>query len=187
MIICEVDPLRALEAKMDGFRVMPMEEAAAVGGVFVTSTGNKKVITEKAFEEMKDNAIVANAGHFNVEIDLDSLKNMAVEVNDIREYVTEYRFEDGRRINVLGDGRLINLAAAEGHPASVMDMSFANQALSAEYHYLEGETLEQKVYPVPRSIDEEIAELKLETMGVEIDTLTGEQKEYLSSWGEGTS
>jgi adenosylhomocysteinase len=186
VIVCEVDPLRALEAVMDGFRVMPIAEAAPQGDFFCTLTGDINVIREKHFLEMKDGAIVCNSGHFNVELDLPALVELAVERRAIRDFVEEFRFKDGRRLYVLGEGRLINLAAAEGHPSSVMDMSFANQALSAEHMVKTHATLSQKVYPVPREIDEEIARLKLESMGVEIDELTPEQEKYLSSWEMGT-
>ncbi|MFQ5858390.1 MAG: adenosylhomocysteinase [Anaerolineae bacterium] len=186
VIVTEVDPLRALEAVMDGFRVMPMIEAAKQGDIFVTSTGDINVIDRHHFEVMKDGAIVANSGHFNVEINILALQEMAVEVRRPRESVEQYVFADGRRINLLGEGRLVNLAAAEGHPASVMDMSFANQALTAEYIVQHAGDLEPQVYPVPEAIDKEIARLKLDAMGFEIDTLTPEQERYLRSWQEGT-
>ena len=186
VIVTEVDPLRALEAVMDGFRVMPMLEAAKIGDIFVTSTGDKNVIDRHHFEVMKDGAILANSGHFNVEINIPALEAMAVEVRRVREFVDQYHLPDGRRISILGEGRLINLAAAEGHPASVMDMSFANQSLAVEYLVKHGKEMEKRVYPVPQDIDREIARLKLAAMGVEIDVLTPEQEEYLTSWEAGT-
>ncbi|RME87341.1 MAG: adenosylhomocysteinase [Anaerolineae bacterium] len=187
VIVTEVDPLKALEAVMDGYRVMPMTEAAKVGDIFVTLTGDINVIDRHHFEVMKDGAIVANSGHFNVEINIPALKEMAKgEPRRVRPFVEQYELKDGRRINLLGEGRLINLAAAEGHPASVMDMSFANQALSAEYIIKNPGKLERRVYTVPEEIDKEIARLKLEAMGVQIDTLTEEQINYLNSWEEGT-
>ena len=186
VIVTEVNPLRALEAAMDGYRVMPIVEAAKQGDIFVTLTGDMHVIGEEHFKVIKDGAIVCNAGHFNVEIDIDSLERMSVKKRRIREYVDEYTLEDGRRINLLGEGRLINLAAAEGHPASVMDMSFANQALCAEFIVREGKELGGKVISVPRDIDEQISSLKLASMGIEIDKLTQEQENYLSEWTMGT-
>jgi adenosylhomocysteinase len=186
VIVTEVDPLRALEAVMDGFRVMPMLKAAEIGDIFVTSTGDINVIDKPHFEVMKDGALLANSGHFNVEVNIPALEKMAVEKRRIRDFVDQYVTADGRRISLLGEGRLINLAAAEGHPASVMDMSFANQALGAEYMIKQGRNLEKKVYSVPREIDREIARLKLTAMGIEIDTLTDEQRQYLTSWQEGT-
>ncbi|GAB6066293.1 adenosylhomocysteinase [Aquifex pyrophilus] len=186
VIVTEVDPIKALEARMDGFLVMPMSEAAKLGDFFVTVTGNIHVIRKEHFEVMKDGAIVANSGHFNVEIDIPSLEEMAVEKREIRKNVTEYKLKDGRRIYLLAEGRLVNLAAAEGHPASVMDMSFSNQALSAEYIVKNGNRLEKKVYRVPREIDEEVARLKLNALNIKIDKLTEEQKRYLSSWEMGT-
>jgi adenosylhomocysteinase len=186
VIICEVDPLRALEAVMDGFQVMPIEKAAPIGDFFCTLTGDINVIRKEHFLVMKDGAIVSNSGHFNVELDLVNLAKMSKSRRYVREFVEEFALKDGRRIYVLGEGRLINLAAAEGHPSSVMDMSFANQALSAEYMARNHARLEKKVYPVPRDIDKEIARLKLLSMGVEIDTLTPEQAKYLSSWEMGT-
>ncbi|NIO71104.1 MAG: adenosylhomocysteinase [Anaerolineae bacterium] len=186
VIVTEVDPLRALEAVMDGFRVMPMRKAAEIGDIFVTSTGDVNVIDKPHIEVMKDGAILANSGHFNVEVNIPALEEMAVEKRRIRDFVDQYVMPDGRRISLLGEGRLINLAAAEGHPASVMDMSFANQALGAEYMIKQGKNLEKKVYSVPKEIDREIASLKLTAMGIEIDTLTDEQKRYLASWQEGT-
>jgi adenosylhomocysteinase len=186
VVVCETDPLKGLEADMDGYQIMPLCKAAAVGDVFVTVTGDKSVIDKAHFEEMKDGAIVANSGHFNVEINIPALEKMAKSKRQMRDFVDEYTLSDGRRINLLGEGRLINLAAAEGHPAMVMDMSFANQALCAEYIIKNSRKLEKKVYKVPENIDREIARLKLKSMGVEIDALTPEQEKYLSSWKEGT-
>ncbi len=184
--IVEVDPVKALEAVMDGYNVVPSREAVEFGDVFVTLTGNISVIRSEHFEKMKDGAIVANSGHFNVEIDIPDLEEKAVEKKRIRDNLDQYVMPDGRRINLLGEGRLINLAGAEGHPASVMDMSFANQSLSAEYLFRDKDTLEQKVYPVPENIDREIARLKLETLECGIDRLTEKQKKYLASWEFGT-
>ena len=186
VIICEVDPLRALEAVMDGFEVMPLQEAAARGDVFVTVTGDKGIIARPHFLKMKDGAIVANSGHFNVEIDIPALTSLSRRKRKIRDFVEEYELRNGKKIYLLGEGRLINLAAAEGHPAMVMDMSFANQALSVLYLRRKGASLENEVYSVPKAIDEEIARLKLRSMGVQIDRLTPEQKKYLSAWEEGT-
>ena len=186
VVITEVDPLRALEALMDGFEVLPTDRAAEVGDIFCTATGDKHVLSKRHFERMKDGAILANTGHFNVEIEIPALRKMAVETRVARPLVEEFRFEDGRRIYLIADGRLVNLGAAEGHPASVMDMSFANQALSAEWVVQNAGELERKVYLVPEEIDREIARLKLETMGVAIDELTQEQSRYLASWDEGT-
>ena len=186
VIVTEVDPLRALEAVMDGYRVMPMAEAAKAGDVFVTSTGDKNVIDRQHFEVMKDGAIVANSGHFNVEINIPALRDLSVSTREPRPFVEQFTLADGRRISLLGEGRLINLAAAEGHPSAVMDMSFANQALCAEYMVKNAERLEKTVYPVPEAIDKEIARLKLKAMGVEIDVLTPGQAKYLTSWEEGT-
>ena len=186
VIVTEVDPLRALEAVMDGYRVMPMLEAAPVGDIFVTSTGDKNVIDRHHLEVMKDGAIVANSGHFNVEINIPALRELAVSVHEPRAFVEQFTLHDGRRISLLGEGRLINLAAAEGHPSAVMDMSFANQALCAEYMVKHANDLDKAVYPVPEDIDKEIARLKLEAMGVAIDVLTPEQEKYLASWDEGT-
>ncbi len=186
VIVLEVDPLKALEAIMDGFRVMPISEAAKIGDIFITVTGNKSVIRREHFEVMKDGAIVANTGHFNVELNIPDLVDLSVSQRRIRPYVDEYKLQDGRRIFLLGEGRLLNLAAAEGHPPTVMDMSFANQALAAEYIKNEGPDLEVKVHPVPVAIDKRIAKLKLESMDIRIDVLTPEQKEYLSSWKMGT-
>jgi len=186
VIVTEVDPLRALEAVMDGYQVMRMQEAAQVGDIFVTSTGCKQVVGETHFAAMKDGAIVANSGHFNVEIDIPALEGLSVAQREIRPFVVEYTLADGRHIYLLGEGRLINLAAAEGHPPSVMDMSFANQSLAAEYLVKHYGRLEQRVYGVPAEVDQEIARLKLEAMGVAIDLLTPEQERYLASWEEGT-
>jgi len=186
VIVTEVDPLMALEAVMDGFRVMPMADAAKLGDIFITVTGNINVISISAFELMKDGAIVCNSGHFNVEIDIKGLESISKGKRRIREFIDEYTLENGKKIHILGEGRLINLAAAEGHPSMVMDMSFANQALSAEYLAKNSKSLEKKVYPVPRDIDNKIAALKLASMGVNIDALTPEQKKYLASWQEGT-
>ena len=186
VIVTEVNPLPALEAVMDGFRVMPMIEAAKIGDIFVTLTGDINVIDKKHFEVMRDGAIVANSGHFNVEINIPALEAMAVDKRLVRPYVEQYHFSDGRKINLLGEGRLINLAAAEGHPASVMDMSFANQALCLEYMVNNAGTLVRQVHSVPEEIDHEIARLKLASMGIQIDTLTSQQVEYLNSWREGT-
>jgi len=186
VIVTEVDSLKALEAVMDGFRVMPMIKAASEGDIFCTLTGDLNVIDKHHFEVMKDGAILANSGHFNAEINIPALEEMAATKRLVRPFVDEYTMKDGRRIHVLGEGRLINLAAAEGHPASVMDMSFANQALSLEYVVKNADKLENTVYGVPQDIDLEIARLKLEAMGVEIDTLTPEQEKYLHSWEQGT-
>jgi adenosylhomocysteinase len=186
VVVTEVDPLPALEAVMDGFRVMPMDEAARIGDIFVTVTGDINVIDRRHFEKMKDGAIVANSGHFNVEINIPALEELSSGKRLVRPFVEEYQLKDGRRIHLLGEGRLINLAAAEGHPASVMDMSFANQALSLEYMARHGRELEKRVYSVPQEIDRQIAELKLQAMGVQIDSLSDEQRKYLSSWEEGT-
>jgi adenosylhomocysteinase len=186
VIITEVDPLKALEAVMDGFEVLTMERAAEVGDIFVTATGDKGVIRGEHVERMKDGAILANTGHFNVEIDIPALKSLATETREARDLVDEYTLADGRKIYLLADGRLVNLAVAEGHPAQVMDMSFANQALSAEYIVENSASLEKKVYDVPEDIDKEIARLKLATMGIDIDALSAEQEKYLASWDEGT-
>ena len=186
VIVTEIDPVVALEAVMDGFRVMPMAEAAKVGDVFVTVTGDINVVDQHHFEVMKNGAIIANSGHFNCEINIPALEKMAKDKSLVRPFVETYHMEDGRSINILGEGRLINLAAAEGHPASVMDMSFANQALAAEYMLKNAGKLEKKVYNVPEEIDREIARLKLEAMGVKLDVLTPEQVKYLGSWQEGT-
>ncbi len=185
VIVTEVDPTRALEAVMDGFRVMPMNNAAEIGDIFVTVTGDKHVIAKEHFERMKDGAIVANSGHFNVEIDLEALNAMATSHREAREFVEEYHVS-GRKIYVLADGRLVNLSAAEGHPAAVMDMSFANQALVIKHMVENHESMDNGVYGVPEEIDKEVARLKLEAMGVRIDRLTAEQEAYLSTWKEGT-
>ena len=185
VIVTEVDPLRALEAAMDGYEVLPMERAAEIGDIFCTATGDKHVINRAHVERMKDGAILANTGHFNVEIEIPALRQLAADTREAREFVEEFTLENSNRIYLVADGRLVNLAAAEGHPALVMDMSFANQALSAEYAIANAATLERKVYPVPDEIDKEIAKLKLDTMGIEIDTLTEEQARYLASWNEG--
>ncbi len=187
VIVTEVDPLKALEAVMDGYQVMPMEKAAQIGDIFCTLTGDINVVDKHHFEVMKDGAIVANSGHFNVEINIPALKALSKgEPKLVRQFVEQYETKDGRKINILGEGRLINLAAAEGHPASVMDMSFANQALAAEYMVKNADKLEKKVYSVPAEIDAEIARIKLSAMGVKIDELTAEQVKYLNSWEEGT-
>jgi adenosylhomocysteinase len=186
VIVTEVDPMPALEAAMDGFEVLSMEKAAEVGDIFCTATGDKSVIARQHLERMKDGAILCNTGHFNVEIEIGALRDLASETRAAREFVEEFTLADGRRLYLIADGRLVNLAAAEGHPAIVMDMSFANQALSAEYVVQNAASLEKKVYVVPKDIDDEIARLKLATMGVEIDTLTEEQAKYLASWDEGT-
>jgi len=187
VIITEVEPLKALEAVMDGYRVMPMIEAAPVGDIFITATGDINVIDQPHFEVMKDGAIVCNSGHFNVEINLPALEALAGhEPRIVRPFVKQYTLPDGRRLNVLADGRLVNLSAAEGHPSAVMDMSFANQALSAEYMLRHAQELEHRVYAVPEEIDQAIAALKLEAMGVAIDVLTEAQRHYLGSWQEGT-
>jgi adenosylhomocysteinase len=187
VIVTEIDPLRALEATMDGFHVMPMAEAAKIGDFFCTVTGDKDVLREEHFAVMKDGAIISNSGHFNVEIDIPALEKLSVRgKRQARAFVDEYVMADGRKIFLLGEGRLINLASAEGHPASVMDMSFANQALSAEYMVQNAKNLEKDVYPVPQEIDTEIARLKLQSLGVQIDVLTEAQKKYLASWQEGT-
>jgi adenosylhomocysteinase len=186
VVVTEVDPLRALEAVMDGYRVMPMSEAARIGDFFVTVTGDIKVIRKEHFKVMKDGAIVANSGHFNVELDIDSLEKMAKKKRKAREFVDEYTLPGGRKINLLGEGRLVNLAAAEGHPAAVMDMSFANQALSAEYVATRKKRLSRSVHPVPAEIDNAVAALKLKAMGVGIDRLTKEQEKYLAAWDMGT-
>jgi adenosylhomocysteinase len=186
VVVTEVDPMPALEAVMDGFRVMPMDEAAPIGDIFCTVTGDINVIDKSHFEVMKDGAIVANSGHFNVEVNIPALEALAIEKRKAREFVDQYRLPGGREISLLGEGRLINLAAAEGHPASVMDMSFANQALSLEYLLQHADELENRVYTIPDAIDREIARLKLASMGIRIDDLTAEQRKYLASWEEGT-
>jgi adenosylhomocysteinase len=186
VIVTEVNPTKAIEAVMDGFRVMPMHEAAKVGDVFITVTGNKSVISHDHFEKMKDGAVISNSGHFNVEIDIPALEKLSSGKKEARPFVDEYVMKDGRRLYLLGDGRLINLAAAEGHPASVMDMSFANQAFAADYMVKNAKDLKPQVYPVPEHLDQQIAKLKLESMGFQIDKLTPEQEHYLASWSEGT-
>ncbi len=186
VVVTEVDPLPALEAVMDGYRVLPMIEAAKIGDIFCTVTGDINVIDRVHFENMKDGAIVANSGHFNVEVNIPALEALSVEKRLVRPFVEQYILQDGRRINLLGEGRLINLAAAEGHPPSVMDMSFANQALAVEYMMKNADRLENKVYSVPAEIDKQIARLKLDAMGIKLDTLTEEQIKYLNSWEEGT-
>jgi adenosylhomocysteinase len=186
VIVTEIDPIRALEAVMDGYRVLPMEEAARLGDFFVTLTGNTDVIREDHFRQMKDGAILANSGHFNVELELDALEKISAKKSVVREGIEEYTLPSGTRINVLSEGRLINLAAAEGHPSSVMDMSFANQALAAEYLVKHSSSLAKGVFPVPEAIDRRIAELKLQALGITVDTLTDKQQEYLASWESGT-
>jgi adenosylhomocysteinase len=186
VIVTEVNPFRALEAMMDGYRVMPMNQAARIADFVVTSTGDTCVVDADDFAVMKDGCILANSGHFNVEINIPALESMAVSSREIRPFTQEYTLPDGRRIYLLGEGRLINLASAEGHPSSVMDMSFANQALSAEYLVKHGQELDNQVYPVPEALDRQVASLKLAAMGVEIDTLTAEQEQYLTSWEMGT-
>jgi len=186
IIVTEIDPIKALEAAMDGFRVMPMIEASKVGDIFISATGNKHVMDEPHFTKMKDGAIICNSGHFNVEINIDALAGLAVETKKPREFIDQYVMADGRRINLLGEGRLINLAAAEGHPSAVMDQSFANQALASEYLLTHKGKLESKVYALPEDVDREIARLKLVGMGLQFDTLTEEQDKYLNSWEEGT-
>jgi len=186
VIVTEVDPVRALEATMDGFEVQPMDKAVEVGDIFCTATGDKSVITRDHMERMKDGAILSNTGHFNVEIEIPALRQLATETRKAREFVEEFELENGKRLFLVAEGRLVNLSSAEGHPAAVMDMSFANQALSAEYVVNNAASLERHVYPVPSEIDTEIARLKLATLGVEIDTLTEEQAKYLASWDEGT-
>jgi adenosylhomocysteinase len=186
VIVTEIDPTKAIEAVMDGFRVMTMAEACSIGDIFVTVTGNKNVIARDHFDKLKGGAILANSGHFNVEIDLDALASVASSRKEARPFVEEFSMKDGRKLYVLGEGRLINLAAAEGHPASVMDMSFANQALSAEYMAKNHGSMENKVYSVPEELDKQVAKMKLESMGFSIDKLTAEQEEYLAGWNEGT-
>jgi adenosylhomocysteinase len=186
VLVTEIDPVRALEAAMDGYQVVSMEDAAPRGDIFITVTGNKSVVRKEHFLAMKDGAIVANSGHFNVEIDIPVLEEMAVRRRDARPFVVEYKLPGNRRINLLGEGRLINLAAAEGHPAMVMDMSFANQALSVEFLRKKGRSLKKDVYVVPKAIDEQVAKLKLATMGIDIDVPTAEQVKYMATWSEGT-
>jgi adenosylhomocysteinase len=186
VIVAEVDPLRALEALMDGFEVMEMSQAAKTGDIFVTVTGDIHILRKEHFEKMKDGALICNSGHFNVEIDIDALERMKTAKRQLRPFLEEYALSNGKKIYLLGEGRLVNLAAAEGHPSEVMDMSFANQALCAEYVWKKGKSLEKKVYSVPNEIDKQVALLKLQTRGVTIDKLTKEQKKYLSSWEMGT-
>ncbi len=186
VIVTEIDPTKALEAVMDGYRVMPMEEAAKIGDIFVTLTGNKDILRKEHFEVMKHGALVANSGHFNVEIDIPALESLSTGHRTARQFVEEYTLEDGRTVCLLGEGRLINLTAAEGHPASVMDMSFANQALAAEYLMAEYKNLPKDVFAVPEHLDKRVAKLKLAAMGVSIDTLSPEQEAYLAGWSEGT-
>jgi adenosylhomocysteinase len=186
VIVTEVNPTKAIEAVMDGFRVMPMSEAAKLGDVFITVTGNKSVISHDHFQNMKDGAVISNSGHFNVEIDIPALEKLSSGKKEARPFVEEYAMKDGRKLYLLGEGRLINLAAAEGHPAAVMDMSFANQALGAEYLLKNHATLKPQVYAVPEHLDQQIAKLKLESMGFQIDKLTPDQEHYLASWNEGT-
>jgi adenosylhomocysteinase len=186
VIVTEISPTRALEAVMDGFRVMPMAEAAKIGDIFITVTGNKSILAHEHFEKMKDGAVISNSGHFNVEIDIPALEKLASSRKHVRSFVEEFSMKDGRKIYLLAEGRLINLAAAEGHPASVMDMSFANQALASEYMVKNASTLKAQVYSVPEPIDRQIAKLKLESMGIQVDKLTPDQEQYLASWSEGT-
>lgn len=186
VVVTEIDPVKALEAAMDGFRVMPMTQAAALGDIFITATGDIHVLDGEDFSAMKDGAIIANSGHFNVEINIPELEQLSVEKRQPRAFVDQYIMADGRKLNLLGEGRLINLASAEGHPSAVMDMSFANQALAAEFLLRNRGKLENRVYSLPEDVDREIAALKLAAMGIRIDTLTGEQSKYLSSWEEGT-
>src|SRR5438093_1329376 len=186
VIITEIDPVKGIEAVMDGFRVLPMAEAVKEGDVFITVTGNKNVVRAEHFEKMKSGAIVCNSGHFNVEIDIPALEKMSSGKREVRPLVDEYQMRDGRKVYLLGEGRLVNLATAEGHPAAVMDMSFANQALSAEYLRANHKTLKPQVYVVPEHLDKEIARLKLDSMGHRLDKLTPEQQHYLASWNEGT-
>ena len=186
LIVTEIDPTCALEAAMDGYRVMSLAEAAPIGNLFITVTGNKNVLRKEHFEKMQDGTLLANSGHFNAEIDIPALEKLATGKRTTRSFVEEYTQRDGRKLNLLGEGRLINLVSAEGHPASVMDMSFANQALAAEYLVENASKLENKVYPVPEAIDQDIAAKKLDAMGIHIDKLTAEQEKYMVSWSEGT-
>ena len=186
VVVTEIDPLPALEAAMDGFEVMPMADAAIIGDIFCTVTGNKNVIRKEHFEKMKNGAILSNSGHFNAEIEIPALESLAKAKRPIREFILEYTLQDGRKINLLGEGRLINLAAAEGHPSSVMDMSFANQALSVEYLLKNAKSMAKKVISVPSEIDRNVSKVKLASLGLKIDTLTDEQVKYLGSWNEGT-
>jgi adenosylhomocysteinase len=187
VIVTEVDHLKALEAIMEGFRVMPMIEAAPIGDIFVSATGDIHVLDRRHFEVMKDGALLANSGHFDVEINKPALRDMSIaDPKRVRPFVEQFTLKDGRRLNLLGEGRLINLAAAEGHPAAVMDMSFAGQAMAAKYLVDNQGKLENKVYTIPKELDQQIARFKLESMGIQIDTLTEEQVQYLNSWEEGT-
>jgi len=186
VIITEINPVRAIEAVMDGFRVMPMTEAVKIGDIFVTVTGNKSVLAAEHFERIKDGAVICNSGHFNVEIDIPALERLSISKRSVRPMIEEYQLKDGRNVYLLAEGRLVNLAAAEGHPAAVMDMSFANQALAAEYLLQHAKELKNQVYPVPEHLDRQIAKLKLESMGVQVDKLTPDQEHYLASWQEGT-
>jgi len=186
VVVTEVDPLRAIEAHMDGLEVMDMGRASRIGDLFVTATGDIHVIRKEHFTKMKDGAIMCNSGHFNVEIDIETLESMKKSKRKLRDFIEEYTLEDGRKLYLLGEGRLVNLAAAEGHPSEVMDMSFANQALCAEYVWKKGKTLKNKVYSVPQEIDKQVALLKLQTAGIKIDKLTAEQRKYLASWEMGT-
>jgi len=186
VVVCEIDPRKAIEAVMDGYRVMPMSDAAKLGDIFVTVTGNLHVINESHFRVMKDGAIVCNSGHFNDELDIDGIKKLSKGVMQPRAFVDQYEMHDGRKVCILADGRLVNLAAGEGHPASVMDMSFANQGMAAAYLAKNHASLKKQVYDVPLEIDEEVAKLKLSSMGIEIDTLTAAQVKYMDSWSEGT-
>jgi adenosylhomocysteinase len=186
VIITEINPVRAIEAVMDGFRVMPMTEAVKIGDIFVTVTGNKSVLAAEHFERIKDGAVICNSGHFNVEIDIPALERLSISKRSVRPMIEEYQLKDGRNVYLLAEGRLVNLAAAEGHPAAVMDMSFANQALAAEYLLQHAKELKNQVYPVPEHLDRQIAKLKLESMGVQVDKLTPDQEHYLASWQEST-
>jgi adenosylhomocysteinase len=186
VIVTEISPLKALEAVMDGFSVLPLSDAAKIGDIFITATGNKNVLSEKHFKSMKDGAIMANAGHFNVEINIPALNKLAKKVRNVRGMVTEYTLKSGKKLYMLAEGRLVNLVAAEGHPPTVMDMSFANQTLCTQYIIKKGKELEPKVYDVPRDIDEMVARLKLASMNIRIDTLTAEQKKYIADWTAGT-
>ena len=186
VIVTEVNPLRALEAAMDGFRVMPLLEAAAISDFIVTATGDKHILDGSHFEVIKDGCVIANSGHFNVEINIPALEALAIDKHKPRAHVETYTLKDGRKVRLLAEGRLVNLAAAEGHPAAVMDMSFANQALSMVYLWRHGAELESAVYPVPTELDNQVAQMKLAAMGLSIDTLTAEQQKYLASWQEGT-
>ncbi len=186
VIVTEIDPVRAIEAVMDGFRVMPMAKAATVGDLFITVTGNKHVIRREHFEAMKDGAMVCNSGHFDIEIDLESLGSMASEVKQVRNFTQQYMLSNGKSVIVLGEGRLVNLAAAEGHPSAVMDMSFANQAMACEYLVKNKGSLEPGLHSIPVEVDKEIARLKLVAMGIEVDSLTPEQEIYINSWTVGT-